>query len=82
MEKTTVAHLIAEQLAKQGISIDFTEDVRGDIIKEHDWMMTDPEGPMLMTNHSKLFQEVCANVDKQINEGAMIFHDDGTITIL
>jgi hypothetical protein len=82
MEKTTVAHLMAEKLADQGVNISFTEDVSGDIIKEHDWMMTNPEGPMLMTNHSKLFQEVCADVDKRINEGTMIFHDDGTITIL
>ena len=79
--KTTVAHLIAERLETLGEKIEIPEEVKGDLIKEHNWMFFDREGPMLMSNQTELFHKVCNEIDKGIEDGTIIFNgEDGTIT--
>lgn len=79
--KTTVAHLIAERLEEKGEKIEVPEQVKGDLIKEHNWLLFDRDGPMLMLNQNKLFHEVCDEIDKGIEDGTIIFNgEDGTIT--
>ena len=79
--KTTVAHLIAERLEEKGEKIEVPDQVKGDLIKEHNWLFFDREGPMLMLNQNKLFHEICDEIDKGIEEGTIIFNgEDGTIT--
>ena len=79
--KTTVAHLIAERLEAKGEKIEIPEEAKGDLIKEHNWMFFDRDGPMLMSNQRDLFHEVCSEIDKGIEEGTIIFNsEDGTVT--
>jgi hypothetical protein len=79
--KTTVAHLIAERLEEKGESIEIPDEVKGDLVKEHNWMFFDRDGPMLMSNQRDLFHEVCDEVDKGVEDGTIIFNsEDGTIT--
>lgn len=81
MNKTTVAHLIVERLEEKEEKIEIPSEVKGDLIKEHNWLFFDREGPMLMTNQNKLFHEVCDEIDKGIENGTIIFNgEDGTIT--
>lgn len=79
--KTTVAHLIAERLEENGELIEIPEDIKGDLVKEHNWMFFDRDGPMLMSNQRDLFHEVCDEIDKGVKDGTIIFNsEDGTIT--
>lgn len=81
MEKTTIAHLIIEKLNQEGIIIEFPDDIKGDVIKEHNWSFFNRDGPMIMSNHTELFHEVCNEVDEWIKDGTIIFNgEDGTIT--
>ena len=81
MNKTTVAHLVAERLEQQGEKIEIPDEIKGDLIKEHNWLFFDRDGPMLMTNHTALFHEVCNELDTSIASGETIFDSsDGTIT--
>ena len=78
---TTVAHMIAEKLEKLGKEIKIPEDIKGDLIKEHNWMFFEREGPLLMTNQRELFHQSCDEIDKGISSGTITFNsDDGTIT--
>jgi len=79
--KTTVAHLIAERLEEKGEKIEIPNEFKGDLIKEHNWLFFERDGPLLMTNQTKMFHEVCDEIDKGIEEGTIIFNsEDGTVT--
>lgn len=79
--ETTVAHIVLERLKDKGVEVNYPEDVKGDLIKEHNWLMFSSDGPKLMTSHKKLFENVCQEVDHAINEGVAHFSDDGIITM-
>ena len=81
MEKTTIPHLVLERIEKSIEDFDVPDDVKGVLEKEHDWLMFNEDGPRVMINHKKAFDEVCAEVDKGIEEGQIYFNvEDGTIT--
>lgn len=82
MEKTTIAHIMLERLEKQGITIEISPHVEGDIIEEHDWLMSGSNGPMFLERFGDLFQEICIEIDKGIALGEVTFLDDGTIIYL
>ena len=73
MNKTTVAHLIVERLAREGIKLEFPKEYKGDISLEHDWVF------VLMKRYPNQFREVCEEVDEMIKEGLCQFTDDGII---
>ena len=78
MKKTTVAHIIIERLSQCGVSLVFPEEVKGDLIKEHDWAMS-TAGFDLINNFRDIFDEVCNEVDDQVENGSIIFTDLGLI---
>lgn len=83
MEKTTVAHLMIERLALDGNKIEIPDDIKGDLVKEHNWLFFDREGPSLMSLDRNLFHEVCDEIDKLMEKGEIIFNaEDGTITFI
>ena len=78
MKKTTVAHIIIERLAQRGVNLEFPDKVKGDLIKEHDWAMS-TAGFDLINNFKDIFDEVCNEVDDQVENGSIIFTDLGLI---
>ena len=79
MNKTTIAHMIIERLAKQnGIILTFPTKVKGDLEKEHDWAMS-VSGFNLINNFRDIFDEVCNEIDDQVASGEVIFTDMGII---
>ena len=78
MNKTTVAHIIIERLSQRGVNLVFPEEVKGDLIKEHDWAMS-TAGFDLINNFRDIFDEVCNEVDDQVENGSIIFTDLGLI---
>ena len=78
MNKTTVAHIIIERLSQCGVNLVFPEEVKGDLIKEHDWAMS-TAGFDLINNFRDIFDEVCNEVDDQVENGSIIFTDLGLI---
>lgn len=83
MERTTIVHLMIERIneKREKELIEFPEDIRGDLIKEHNWGLFDKDGPKLMQTHNLLFLTICQEIDEKINDGTIIFNvEDGTIT--
>jgi len=78
MNKTTVAHIIIERLTHRGIILEFPNTVKGDLIKEHDWAMS-TTGFDLINNFRDIFDEVCNEVDDQVQNGSIIFTDEGFV---
>lgn len=78
--KTTVAHIVIERLRASGVKIDFPNDISGNLKKEHDWAVFNENGPKIISNHKKLFENVCTEVDYAVQEGVAFFDDeDGTV---
>ena len=80
--ETTVAHIVLERLKEAGQEIpEYPEHVKGDLVLEHNWVMSHPElNPLL--NHKEVFNNVCKEVDYAVNEGVAIFNGEtGVITI-
>ena len=78
--RTTIAHIIIDRLNLAGTKISFPENLNGDLIKEHNWAVLDPEGPKLMLNQKELFMNVCKEIDYAVSEGVAYFDDkDGSI---
>jgi hypothetical protein len=78
MNKTTVAHIIIERLTHRGITLEFPDTVKGDLIEEHDWAMS-TAGFDLINSYSDVFNEVCNEVDDQVQNGSIIFTDEGFV---
>ena len=78
MKKTTVAHMMIEKLNQSGINLVFPDHVAGDLNKEHDWAMS-TTGFDLINNFRDVFDDVCNEVDAQVESGLIIFTDDGEI---
>tara|TARA_R110001592_G_scaffold71619_7_gene218835 strand:- start:3422 stop:3706 length:285 start_codon:yes stop_codon:yes gene_type:complete len=78
--KTTVAHIVIERLIEAGSEINFPPGIAGDLKKEHDWAVFNENGPKIISNHKKLFENVCTEVDYAVNEGVAFFdEEDGTV---
>ena len=78
--KTTVAHIVIERLRTSGVEIEFPLDISGNLKKEHDWAIFNEKGPKIMSNHKKLFENACTEVDYAVQEGVAFFDDeDGTV---
>jgi len=80
--ETTVIHIVLERLKDQKVELpDYPEDVAGDLIKEHNWVISNPD-INLLKNHRDLFDNVCLEVDHAVKEGVVIFNGEtGVITI-
>lgn len=78
MEQTTVPHIVA---ARIDLEVNYPDDVKGDLIKEHNFLLFSNDGPKIMLNHKKVFEDVCKEVDYAINEGVAHFSDEGIITV-
>jgi len=78
MKKTTVAHMIIEKLSLSGIDLVFPSHIAGDLNKEHDWAMS-TAGFDLINNFKDVFDDVCNEVDAQVESGSVIFTDAGII---
>ena len=83
MKKTTVAHLMVERMSESEKSFQIPDEIKGDLLKEHNWLLFDTNGPGLMSLKRKLFHEVCDEVDKLLESGEIVFNsEDGTITFI
>ena len=80
--ETTVVHIVIERLKDNGVEVpDYPEDIRGDLVKEHNWGLSSPD-LNLLKNHKEIFENVCKEVDYAVNEGVAIFNGEtGVITI-
>ena len=80
MKKTTIAHIILERLRQMNIHLKFPSSITGDLVKEHDWAMS-TSGFDLINNFRDVFDDVCNEVDEQIDTGNMVFTDEGVIIL-
>ena len=78
MKKTTVAHMIIEKLSQSGIDLVFPSHIAGDLSKEHDWAMS-TAGFDLINNFKDVFDDVCNEVDAQVESGSVVFTDAGEV---
>ena len=79
--QTTVPHIVVERLPEDKRNFDYPDDVKGDLIKEHNWLLS-KEGLNIIASYSDLFTNVCEEVDAAVNEGVAVFDGEtGIITI-
>lgn len=78
MNQTTVPHIVASRI---NLEVSFPEDIEGDLVKEHNFLIFDERGPKLMVNYKQLFEDVCKEVDYAVSEGVAHFGDDGIISM-
>ena len=78
MKQTTVAHMIIEKLAEQGINLEFPPQYGGNLLIEHDFAMR-TDGFDLINRFPDLFHETCDLIDQMIELGECHFTDEGIV---
>lgn len=79
MSKTTIPHLVLKELKHYGITYDIPESFRGDLEKEHDYLVWNDDGPELPVMHSDIWNIVCRHVDDLEESGHGYFDAETAI---
>ena len=82
MKETTIPHIVKKAIELEyGINIEFPEEIKGDLEKEHDYLIWDEAGPSLSKNYEEHWSKACEEIDHLVDDGTVYFNCDNGIVV-